>query len=212
MRAASSTRALSRRRRSLIMLAIAATLALAGATTANAGPPSSAAQTHGEEHHHDSVDGAPGMVQRDLAQVRAAVASYHTPTLALAAGWQLLPGLDHCFEHPEAGGMGVHYIDPVQLGNGTLDPRRPEALVFVPGPQGQLRLGAVEYIVPIADPNDPGEPPSVLGHELHRLQPVEGVHVWGLHVWLFEPNPAGVFTDWNPRVSCEAVPDPDPAS
>jgi hypothetical protein len=25
---------------------------------------------------------------------------------------------------------------------------------------------------------------------------------YDLHVWLFKPNPAGVFASWNPRVHC----------
>lgn len=141
----------------------------------------------------------------EIATVRSAVARYHTTERAEAAGWQLVPGLGHCFEHPALGGMGVHYLDGEQLANEELDPRRPEALVFVPGPTGQLRLGAVEYLVPIQDPDEPGEPPEVLGHELHQLEPVTGVHVWGLHVWLFEPNPAGTFADFNPRVSCDGL-------
>jgi hypothetical protein len=61
--------------------------------------------------------------------------------------------------------------------------------------------GCVDYTVPV-DLWEHEEPPSVLGHELHLLQPVPGVQVWGLHVWLFERNPAGMFADFNPRVTC----------
>jgi hypothetical protein len=146
-------------------------------------------------------DPHPGLSQREVAQVRGAVASYHTPDRAEAAGWGLVPGLDGCFERPGVGGMGVHYIDTAALTDPSLDPRRPEALVFVPGPNGQLRLGAVEYIVPM-DLWNQAEPPMVLGRHLHELEPVPGVHVWGLHVWLFEHNPHGLFADWNPRVNC----------
>ncbi len=139
--------------------------------------------------------------QRDLAEVRAAVARFSTPDRAEDAGWELLEDLDACFELPGQGGMGYHYIDADRLVDPTLDPLRPEALVFVPGPEGQLRLGAVEYIVPVELWDEP-EPPSVLGAQLHRLEPVPGTEVWGLHVWLFERNPDGMFADWNPRVSC----------
>jgi hypothetical protein len=151
--------------------------------------------THHATHHEASS------VQPQLAQVRRAVGRYHTPERAEAAGWGLVEGLDHCFEAPGVGGMGYHYIDVEQLGDPTLDPARPEALVFVPGPSGQLRLGAVEYIVPV-DAWEHDQPPSVLGRDLHRLEPVPGLHVWGLHVWLFAPNPDGMFADFNPRVTC----------
>jgi hypothetical protein len=129
------------------------------------------------------------------------VASYRTTDRAEAAGWGLVPGLDHCFERAGVGGMGVHFIDLDALDDPTLDPRRPEALVFVPGSDGQLRLGAVEFIVPM-DRWEGADPPEVLGQQLHELEPVPGVHVWGLHVWLFERNPDGLFANWNPRVSC----------
>jgi hypothetical protein len=137
--------------------------------------------------------------QRDLAQVRAAVAPYHQLEAARDAGFDLIPGLDHCFDNPGVGAMGYHYIDAARL-DLELDPLRPEALVYVPGPQGQLRLGAVEYIVP-AEPWDAehDHPPTVLGRHLH-LNEALGVYV--LHAWIFERNPSGMFEDWNPRVSC----------
>jgi hypothetical protein len=100
--------------------------------------------------------------------------------------------------------MGVHYIDTDALVDPTLDPLRPEALVFVPGPDGQLRLGAVEYIVPMSLWEGKSHRWCSAWH-LHELEPVPGVHVWGLHVWLFERNPNGLFADWNPRVSCGSL-------
>lgn len=196
-------RARTRRHTSVIFVMAVALSALSLAAASATSQQPAAVDSHNVDHEagHD-LGHPPGAVQRELAQVRAAISRYHTPERAEAAGWELVPGLDHCFEHDGVGGMGIHYTDVEQLESGTLDPLRPEALVFVPGPQGQLRLAAVEYIVPIEDPVDPGEPPTVLGRELHQLNPVEGVHVWGLHVWLFERNPAGMFADWNPRVSC----------
>ena len=29
-----------------------------------------------------------------------------------------------------------------------------------------------------------------------------------LHVWLWRPNPSGIFNDWNPKVSCRGQGDP----
>jgi hypothetical protein len=174
--------------------AIATAVALAIAAT-----PALSATEEGPFHGDHPV-----LAQRDGVQVRGAVASYHTPDRAEAAGWGLVPGLDHCFERPAVGGMGFHYIDTDALVDPALDPLRPEALVFVPGPEGQLRLGAVEYLVPMSL-WEHDEPPMVLGRRLHELEPVPGVHVWGLHVWLFEPNPDGIFADWNPRVRCGSM-------
>jgi hypothetical protein len=70
----------------------------------------------------------------------------------------------------------------------------------VPGPNGRLRLGAVESIVP-AGPWDVScdHPPMVLGRHLRHNETL-GVYV--LHARAFERNPAGMFEDWNPRVTC----------
>ena len=79
---------------------------------------------------------------------------------------------------------------------------RPEALVYEPGPNGQLRLVAVEWIVPVAAWEAAGntEPPSVLGQKMHVLNPALGWYV--LHAWVWKYNPSGVFEDWNPNVVC----------
>lgn len=148
---------------------------------------------------HDQPDTADAL-EAELDEVRDAVGG-HDADSARAAGWQQVDGLDHCFEHPDHGGMGYHLIDTDQLDEPSLDPHRPEALVFVPDGDGHLHLGAVEYIVP-TDLWDAPDPPSVFGHDLHVLEPVPGVEVWGLHVWLFEDNPQGTFADWNPQVRC----------
>jgi hypothetical protein len=138
--------------------------------------------------------------QRDLARVRGAVAPYHDTDRAMVDGWEEVPGLDHCFANEELGGMGFHLIDVSRLDT-ALDPHRPEALVYVPKPNGELRLGAVEWIVPADSWADEGhaDPPEILDQQLH-LNEALGVYV--LHAWIFEHNPAGMFEDFNPRVSC----------
>jgi hypothetical protein len=138
--------------------------------------------------------------QHELAGVRAAVAIYHDMDRATADGWAAVPGLDHCFESGELGGMGYHLIDASRLDT-SLDPHRPEALVYVPKPNGGSRLGAVEWIVPADawDAEGHTSPPTVLGQHLHLNEDL-GVYV--LHAWIFERNPAGMFEDFNPRVSC----------
>jgi hypothetical protein len=135
----------------------------------------------------------------ELAKVRKATAKFQRLEVARQAGYDLRDGLDHCFENPGVGAMGFHYIkQPLDL---KLDPLQPEAMVYAPGPKGQLNLGAVEYIVPAADWDAAGHtmPPSVLGHHLHLNKDL-GVYV--LHAWIWRHNPAGMFEDWNPTVSC----------
>jgi len=49
--------------------------------------------------------------QSDLAKIRRATAQFHRTETAKAAGYDLRPGLDHCFDNPGVGGMGFHYIN-----------------------------------------------------------------------------------------------------
>lgn len=137
--------------------------------------------------------------KNDLAKVKAATARFNRVEVAQAAGWGLVPGLDHCFENGSAGAMGFHYIN-TDLLDLELNPVQPEAMVYAPGKNGKLQLAAVEYIVP-AEPWDAenSEPPSVLGRSTHLN---ESLGVYVLHAWIFKNNPAGMFEDWNPNVSC----------
>jgi hypothetical protein len=137
--------------------------------------------------------------QTDLAQVRAATAQFHRIEVAQAAGYDLVPGLDHCFENPGVGGMGIHYIN-VDLLDLVVDPVQPEAMVYVPGPDGKLHLGAEEYIVPadLWDVEYPN-PPMVLGQSMHFNEEL-GVYI--KHAWIWRHNPAGMFEEWNPTVTC----------
>ncbi len=134
-----------------------------------------------------------------LRQVRDATRRYRSVQAAEKVGYALLPGLDHCFDNPGVGAMGYHYINPALLDT-RLDPLQPETMVYS-RVGGRLKLGAVEYIVPLAAWEAEGNrhPPEVLGQHLH-LNEALGVYV--LHAWIWNGNPAGVFEDWNPRVSC----------
>ena len=140
--------------------------------------------------------------QGDLGKVRAATAKFQDPKGAEAAGYSLVDGLDYCFNNPGVGGMGLHYIQTASLDT-SLDMLKPEAMVYHGDGSGGLKLGAVEYIVP-AEPWDAAHtaPPTVLGRSLH-LNPALGVYV--LHVWLWRENPAGIFEDWNPKITCAGI-------
>jgi hypothetical protein len=139
--------------------------------------------------------------QSELAQVRAATAQFQRVEVAEAAGYEQA---SPCVEHPELGGMGYNYVN-FSLVDLELDPLQPEMLVYAPLPNGKLKLAAVEYAVPIApwdaQWDDPADivPPMVLGQHLHRN---EHLGLYALHVWIWQNNPAGMFADWNPNVSC----------
>jgi len=139
----------------------------------------------------------------DLAQVRAATARFHRTEVAQANGWDLRPGLDHCFDNSPNGAMGFHFINLDKL-DATVEVLQPEAMVYAPGPKGQFQLAAVEYIVdaPSWDEDNPGVLPNVLGQDYHYNS---GLDVYVLHAWIWKNNPTGMFMDWNPNVTCPAI-------
>ena len=140
-------------------------------------------------------DSGPGASQADLLQaVKQATARRHSTTQAMAAGY--VPDA-HCVAHPTLGGMGYHWVNPA-LVDPAFDPLQPEVLLYEDGPNGQRKLVAVEYIV-----IDVGQPRPSFAGELFTVggTPVPAAH-WSLHVWLYRDNPAGMFTAFNPDVSC----------
>lgn len=142
-------------------------------------------------------DVGPGTSQADLLKaVRQATARLNSTTQAIAAGY--LPDA-HCVAHPSLGGMGYHWANP-PLVDPVFDPLHPEVALYADGPNGQRRLVAVEYVV-----IDVGQPRPSFAGQLFDIggTPVPAPH-WSLHVWLYEHNPAGTFTPFNPNVSCPA--------
>lgn len=140
----------------------------------------------------------------DLAVVRQATAKYHRFAVAEAEGWQ--PLFD-CISSPGQGAMGFHYIMPSRFDD-QLNLSEPEVLIYERGPQGQMKLVAVEFIIPAAAWSD-SEAPTFLGQTLKYKTTVgpygaaDGVTpYYELHVWTWRHNPSGVFADWNPNVTC----------
>ena len=139
---------------------------------------------------------APG--QGSLADARAATARFHRFEVARAAGYTFL-FMDMCMSDASGanrGAMGYHYVNTALL-DATLDVNAPEAVLYEPGPHGQLRLVGVEYVIPGSAWTSP-EPPELLGRQLT----LNAFGLWALHAWIWKDNPSGIFADWNPKVSC----------
>jgi hypothetical protein len=151
-----------------------------------------------------AVAKAESSVNADLAKVRAATAKYHSLERALADGYSI----EHepCVSSP-FGTMGVHAVNGALIGDPSIDPLRPEVLLYAPGPNGQLRLVGVEYMKADADQNlaTDGDRPSVFGvpfdGPMPGHSPVMPIH-YDLHVWIWHHNSGGMFSMWNPKVSC----------
>jgi hypothetical protein len=146
---------------------------------------------------------------KELAQVRRATARFHDLDAALEAGYELgwVNGsgnriITNCVSHPTAGAMGYHYFHPELMADLAVDLLSPEVLVYEPGTDGQLHLAAVEWVARGAATNPPGltTAPTLLGMPMHILNPAVGFYL--MHAWIWRPNPAGMFTDWNPDVAC----------
>jgi len=118
-----------------------------------------------------------------------------------------LAGISCIADPAGSGAMGIHYLDPSNLMDGTLDPNSPEAIVYAPSPNGSLRLVALEYIVDQAawDAKNPSAPEFIKGHPFmltgapnrFALPPF-----YSQHIWVGMGNPLGNLSMWNPAVHC----------
>ncbi|MGE3958641.1 MAG: hypothetical protein AB7H96_18155 [Vicinamibacterales bacterium] len=195
--------------------ALVATLLTAGSMLAAAGPERAA---------------GPGPGEPTLDEVRAATTRFQDVNVALAEGYVRDP-FDLCdsaemMGQPAAmGAMGIHFFRPDLLGitappsprvSGSgvhTDFRRPAILIYEPQADGSLALVAVENLVFQSAWKAAGhtEPPTFHGvpydtmadkpetalDEAHMFEP----H-FDRHVWIHRDNPNGVFTPFNPAVSC----------
>jgi hypothetical protein len=162
--------------------------------TANGGSDGSGARSLADvEGILPSAQGA--AVDEGVNRARAATAAFADIDRAVEAGY---PGrVTQCLDNPPEGAMGHHHQNPALLDT-ILDIERPEILVYGRAPDGAYTLNGVEYVVPMSEWKG-SEPPEILGQQLKRA-PALGI--WYLHVWIWEPNPSGLFADWNPSVTC----------
>ena len=172
-----------------------------GARPAQTAPGLASAASADDRDHKDnenSEDIENAKDNKDLATLREATARFHRYDVAKQAGYTFL-FMNMCMEDNSpamAGGMGKHYVNTSLL-DANLDVARPEALLYEPGSNGQLKLVGVEYVIPKAAWTS-DQPPRLFGRDL-KLNKFD---LWALHVWAWKNNPSGLYADWNPRVSC----------
>lgn len=140
-----------------------------------------------------------------IAAVREATAKYQDVNKAVMDGYAPVLG---CVSSPDDGVMGVHYLKADLIGDGTEDVAHPELLVYEPLRNGHMQLVAVEYLT-LAESWDgshtDGSPPSLMGQLFDYTGAPNRFRLPGhysLHVWAWKYNPKGVFSMWNPHVSC----------
>lgn len=177
-----------------------------------------------------AVASAHGSGEPSLAEVRQATARFRDVNVALAEGYIRDP-FDVCetaemMGRPASdGAMGVHYFRPDLLGitappsprvdgNGThTDFLTPSILIYEPQADGSQQLVAVENLV-FADAwhaANHAEPPTFQGVRYDSMKddpatPLDEAHMFAphydRHVWIYRENPNGVFTQFNPDVTC----------
>jgi hypothetical protein len=97
--------------------------------------------------------------------------------------------------------MGFHWGNLAYIQDGgAVNLLQPELLLYEPEKNGKLRFVGVEYIVPFTDHPASAAPPTLLGHQFSQV-PEAGV--WGMHIWVGRNNSSGIFSPWNPKVSCQ---------
>jgi len=132
----------------------------------------------------------------EIIAANLATAGFQDVAVAEDAGYGNTIEALGCFENPEVGGMGLHFLRE-DLMDDVVDVTEPEALVYELDHNGEITgLVAHEYIVPVeAWTSD--QPPTLFGLDFHQ-HPV--LPLWVLHAWIWKDNPAGMFEDWNPKV------------
>ena len=133
--------------------------------------------------------------QRDLNTLYGVTKAYTDFSRAQAAGYT--ERLTGCMSDA-SGGMGYHY-GKVAFIDVEARLQEPEILMYEPQRDGSLQFVGIEFVVPLSAS---ATPPSLFGLQYHKN---EAFQLWVLHVWLYRDNPSGMFTDWNPTVSCAAA-------
>ena len=144
---------------------------------------------------HDGDAACGRECKKQLADLRAATAKYHDVEEAVADGYLPMGG---CVALPTGPAMGIHYVNMPKVLDGELSITEPEVLVYIPEPNGGLRLVAAEYMIPQASTP---ELPELFGRHFHPGP----MGTWTLHAWVWRNNPDGMFADFNPKLSCPAV-------
>jgi hypothetical protein len=172
----------------------------------------------------------PGPGEPTLAEIRTATERFQDVNVALAEGYIRDPAnicetADMMGRPVSDGAMGVHYFRPDLLGvtappsprvngDGThTDFLTPGVLIYEPQADGSMQLVAVENLAfeaawtatgATAPPSFHGvaydhmsDDPSTTLDEAHNFAP----H-YDRHVWIYRENANGVFTPFNPAVSC----------
>jgi hypothetical protein len=140
-----------------------------------------------------------------LKIVRQSTERFKDVSVAEAEGYSLQFG---CVSGPDAGAMGLHFVNGPLVASGVIDPTHPQIVIYEPTPSGRLRLIGADFLV-LADQWNAAHsgPPELMGQLFHLFDAPNRFGLpafYTLHVWAWKENPNGAFVNWHPKVSCEA--------
>jgi hypothetical protein len=136
--------------------------------------------------------------------VREATERFKDVAVAEAEGYALMFG---CVSGPDWGAMGLHYVNLSLVTDNVLDPAKPEIVIYEPLPNGRLKLTGADFLVFSEGWHATNAATPQLGGQLLHL--FEAPNRFGLpefytlHVWAWKENPAGMFSNWHTKVSCD---------
>lgn len=167
----------------------------------------------------------------ELTKIYNSTKKYKDVNVAVAEGYMRDP-MNLCDTAPMMGepsflgAMGIHYFRPDLVGVTATEPRingnglhtdfiNPAILIYEPQQDGALKLVAIENLVFQKGWHEAGneEKPKFRNYEYFPMADnkdteVDEAHMfephYDLHMWLYRPNPHGLFMPFNPSVSCES--------
>jgi hypothetical protein len=186
---------------------------LAGACgdDADAAPAPAPARTTIESAPAPAAESTTPVLSDDtVAAIKAATEQFRDVDAAIAAGFE---ATEACVGLPDgSAAMGYHYFNIDNVTDGVNDATKPDILLYVHAADGSLQLAGVELFQPDADQDlaTDDDRPMFEGHPFDG--PMEGhepgmpVH-YDLHMWVYQDNPAGMLTGFNPSVHCDDMAD-----
>ena len=137
--------------------------------------------------------------------VREVTEQFKNVAAAEAAGYALQFG---CVSGPDAGAMGLHYVNFPLVADGLIDATAPEIVIYEPVGNGRVRLVGADYLV-LADEWDKTHTsaPELMGQKFQQFEAPNRFGLprfYTLHVWAWKESPTGTFVNWNTNISCDA--------
>jgi hypothetical protein len=158
-----------------------------------------------DDHSHAITAQQKNQAAALVTVVREATERFRDVAVAEAEGYGLLFG---CVSGPDAGAMGMHFVNLAKVVDPKLDAADPEIVIYEPTSNGRLRLIGADYLV-FADAwnaKHPEGPPQLMGQLFHLFESPNRFGLptfYTLHVWAWKDNPTGSFVNWHSKVSCD---------